>query len=64
MPRKKTPHACGCGCGQQTAGGKFMRGHDAKLVGAIIGAVGGTTNLRALVEAQLGRKITSHLEGD
>ena len=64
MPRKKRPQACACGCGQRTAGGKFKRGHDAKLVGAIIGATGGTANLRAMVEGQLGRKITSHLEGE
>jgi len=33
-----------------TRGGEFLPGHDAKLVGAIIEHVGGTANLKTLVE--------------
>ena len=36
MPRakrskKKTPKECECGCGDMTAGGRFIPGHDSKL---------------------------------
>jgi hypothetical protein len=30
-PPKKQPRDCGCGCGQQTKGGRFCPGHDARF---------------------------------
>lgn len=62
MPRKKTPKLCACGCGGQTKGGEFLSGHDAKLYSAIINHVGGTAQLRRVVEAQTGREVIVRLE--
>ena len=36
MPKKKTPQSCGCGCGGQTKGGRYLPGHDAKHKGILI----------------------------
>ena len=32
MPRKKTPKACACGCGEMTKGGHWISGHDASYM--------------------------------
>lgn len=58
MPRKpKLPAPCSCGCGGMTKGGKYLPGHDAKLVSAIIEAVGSLEALRDLAEGHVGRPI-------
>ena len=38
MPKKKEPQACLCECGEQTLGGKFRPGHDAKLKSRLVEA--------------------------
>ena len=58
MPRKKIPKPCSCGCGEMTKGGRFIPGHDAKLLSAIIQSVGGLENLRHIVEKHNGKNIT------
>lgn len=50
---------CICGCGEKTKGGKFCPGHDQKLRKAIEDAVGGLESLRSLVEAHVGKTITT-----
>lgn len=57
MPRKVIIRPCSCGCGDNTKGGRFIPGHDAKLISALIEAVGGIENLRTLVEEHVGRKV-------
>jgi hypothetical protein len=42
---------CACGCGQQTKGGTFLPGHDAKLRARIEESVGGLLQLNELVGA-------------
>lgn len=42
---------CSCGCGEQTRGGDFRPGHDAKLRASIEESVGGLLQLRRLVIA-------------
>lgn len=50
---------CICGCGEKTKGGKYRPGHDQKLRKAIEDSVGGLESLRSLVEAHLGKTITT-----
>lgn len=50
---------CECGCGDDTAGGHFLPGHDQKLRAAIEKAAGGLLKLRDVVERQIGREITT-----
>jgi len=50
---------CLCGCGETTKGGKFRPGHDQELRKAIEEAVDGLENLRAMVEKQIGRSIST-----
>ena len=51
---------CLCGCGAEVSSGKrFLTGHDRKLEAALARAMGGTERLKQLVEAALGRKVTS-----
>jgi hypothetical protein len=57
MPRKLRTIVCYCGCGEETKGGKFRPGHDAKLLSALIEAIGGIESLRTLVEKKVGRTI-------
>ena len=57
MPRKSRTYQCACGCGGTTKGGHWLPGHDAKLISAILEAIGGHTPLRRLVEEHLGRPI-------
>lgn len=58
MPRKpQPPRICACGCKTKTKGGRYLPGHDAKLVSAIIEAVGGLETLRKLAEKRVGRSI-------
>ena len=57
MPRKIIPKECGCGCGGVTKGDEFLPGHDSKTLSAVIEAVGGTSNLKLLVESVLNRQI-------
>ena len=33
---KRSPKACDCGCGDQTKGGRFLPGHDARLKGRLL----------------------------
>jgi hypothetical protein len=57
MPRKKTPKTCGCGCGEMTKGGKFIPGHDARLLHSILNQIGGDKDileLKRFVERTLG----------
>jgi len=48
---------CNCGCGGQTAGGKFLPGHDQKLRAEIERQMGGLIKLKELVESHLMRTI-------
>ena len=51
---------CLCGCGESVAKGKtFVSGHDLKLAAALGRAMGGVERLKQLVDAALGRKVTS-----
>ena len=51
---------CLCGCGEQPKPGrKFLPGHDWKLGAALERAVGGIENLKALVERETGRPVSS-----
>ena len=57
MATKKTPKQCACGCGDLTKGGTFISGHDSKLYGAIVRHVGGTAELRSIVEKATNKRI-------
>ena len=57
VPRKKVQRVCFCGCRRLTKGGKFVPGHDSKLLSAILEAVGGIEALRKLAEDHVGRPI-------
>ena len=57
MPRKRIKKSCACRCGQITAGGHFLPGHDTKTLSAIIEAVGGIIALRNLVEKKLDKDV-------
>jgi hypothetical protein len=57
MPRKRIQKPCACRCGQTTAGGQFLPGHDTKTLSAIIEVVGGIAALRSLVEEVLDKDI-------
>jgi hypothetical protein len=57
MPRKRIQKPCACRCGQNTAGGHFLPGHDTKTLSAIIEAVGGIVALRNLIEKILERDV-------
>jgi hypothetical protein len=46
------PH-CLCGCGEETAGGQFMPGHDQRYRTDTENMVGGAQALRRLVEEAL-----------
>jgi len=50
MRNDTTANLCNCGCGETTAGGQFLPGHDQKLRIAIERKVGGLLELKALVE--------------
>lgn len=55
-----TPKDCACGCGGTTRGGTFRPGHDAKLLSAMIEAVGGDIGtLRLIVERHVGKPIVT-----
>jgi hypothetical protein len=53
---------CICGCDKETAGGRFLPGHDQKLRAAIEDAVGGLEELRTLVEKKIGRPILAKIK--
>ena len=57
MPRKRIQKPCACRCGENTAGGHFLPGHDTKTLSAVIEAVGGIAALRNLVEQVMGKEI-------
>lgn len=57
MPRKRTHKPCACRCGETTAGGHFLPGHDTKTLSAIVELVGGIVALRNLVENVFDRKV-------
>ena len=57
MPHKRIQKLCACRCGQISAGGQFLPGHDAKTISAIIEMVGGIVALRNLVENILDRDV-------
>ena len=42
---------CGCGCGEETKGGKFLPGHETKFRKQLDDAVGGPQLLARLVAA-------------
>jgi hypothetical protein len=62
MPRKSRSYACACGCGGTTKGGQWLPGHDAKMISAILEAVGGHQSLRNLAEKHIGRPIEVEIE--
>lgn len=54
---------CGCGCGNQTAGGRFLPGHDSILRANAEHRAGGVERLAKLVDAaQAFRAGTMSLE--
>ena len=57
MPRKIYPKPCSCGCGGMTGGGEWLPGHDSKTMSAIVAKVGGTLELKKLVEKTLHCRI-------
>lgn len=52
---------CSCGCGQNTKGGRFLPGHDQKLIAALVAAMGGVEKLRDLVEEKVGHEVIPKL---
>ena len=62
MPRKSRSNTWACGCGGTTKGGQWLPGHDAKLISAILAAVGGHQSLRNLAEKHIGRPIEVEIE--
>ena len=50
------------GCAQNTKGGKFIPGHDAKLVSALIESVGGIEGLRAIIEGHVGHRVVPEMD--
>ena len=52
---------CECGCGEQTLGGRFRPGHDAKLKSRLLRAARGTNKRTATkARAELKRRGWSH----
>jgi hypothetical protein len=45
-----------------TKGGKFLPGHDAKLISALIEAAGGIESVRAIIENHVGRHIVPDID--
>ena len=62
MPRKRIKKSCACRCGEITAGGHFLPGHDTKTLSAIVAAMGGIIALRNLIEQVLGREVEVGLD--
>ncbi len=62
MPRKKRPKLCACGCGDWTAGGNFLPGHDSKTLSAILDRVGGMIELKKLIEKVTGAPIIVRID--
>ena len=62
MPRKRIKKSCACRCGEITAGGHFLPGHDTKTLSAIVAAMGGIIALRNLIEQVLGREVEVELD--
>lgn len=62
VAKKKTPKPCFCGCGQITKGGKFIPGHDAKLVSALIESAGGIESMRAIIEGHVGHRVVPEID--
>ena len=59
-PNRK-PARCQCGCGEQTLGGKFRPGHDARLKGRLLReARGRDKRTAAKARAELKRRGWSH----
>lgn len=55
MPRSTRPRRCACQCGQLTKGGKFIPGHDSKLLKAILAHLDvDIAGLREIVEEHSG----------
>ena len=53
-PAKRTPQPCACGCGDQTKGGRFLPGHDARLKGRLLAQLReGSARERATAEKAL-----------
>lgn len=51
---KRSPQACGCQCGSETKGGRFLPGHDARLKGVLLKQLReGDARGRAAAEKQL-----------
>jgi len=55
----KTPRDCVCGCGEQTKGGRFVPGHDAKMRGKLIRAAQ-NTDLRLPDRIDALRQLREH----
>ena len=57
MPNDNDEKQCRCGCGEMPVRGRFLPGHDQKLLAAICRAVGGVEELCAFVERHTGKKV-------
>jgi len=59
MPRKKTPKACACGCGEMTKGGQWISGHDSSYMSEVYEKVQvtfpGVENITLFVGEQIKR---------
>ena len=49
VTQRKIHHPCQCGCNKSTSGGDFKRGHDTKLLSALLQSVGGILELKRLL---------------
>ena len=50
---------CACGCGEQTAGGTYRPGHDARLRARIEESIGGLLSLEEII-----RDVLRHVDGE
>jgi hypothetical protein len=64
MPRHKTPKPCACGCGEQTEGGHWLRGHDSLYMREIHALVRKTYPRVDNVTLFIGEHMRKICEGD
>ena len=65
MPRSTRPQRCACLCGGVTKGGKFIPGHDSKLLKAILAHIGGDiAKLREFVEAHTSSLVLTEFDAE
>jgi hypothetical protein len=61
MPRRLDPKACGCGCGQITKSGEFMRGHHTKRRWELVKAAATHVETHNVTRLRTGENVNSQL---